>query len=175
MYMKGSIVKCIQSLVESKYDSAAWKKILVGAGIPEETRYMDIQNVPDETVTAIMKSAMQVSGLNWQQLTDAFGEHWVVVFTQDTYSPYYNRSKTAKDFLLSMDQVHVAMTKSVPDAHPPRFEYEWKDDKTLIIHYKSARGLVDLLPGLVRGVGKHYKENLTATKLDETRVQVLFR
>jgi len=172
--MKGSIVKCVQSLVESKFSSATWKKILVGAGLPEESRFMDIQNVPDETVMALLKSAMKETGLGWPQLTDAFGEHWVVSFTQDVYAPYYNRAKTAKDFLLSMDQVHVAMTKSVPDAHPPRFEYEWKNEKTLVIHYNSTRGLVDLLPGLVKGVGKHYKENLQVQKLDEKRVQVVF-
>lgn len=31
------------------------------------------------------------------------------------------------------------------------------------MHYESFRGLVALMPGLIRGVGKYYKENLTVT------------
>ena len=30
------------------------------------------------------------------------------------------------------------------------------------MHYESDRGLVILMPGLIRGVGKYYKERLTA-------------
>jgi hypothetical protein len=55
------------------------------------------------------------------------------------------------------------MTKSIRFARPPRFRYEWMGDKFLIMHYDSFRGLVALLPALIRGVGKYYKENLTVT------------
>ena len=33
-------------------------------------------------------------------------------------------------------------------------------DKHLIMRYESARGLVQLMPGLIRGVGKYYKQSL---------------
>jgi len=76
---------------------------------------------------------------------------------------------------LKMDSVHVATTKSIPGANPPRFEYEWKDEKTLIIlKYKSRRSLVDLMVGLIKGVGKFYKEDLKVTKLGSDKVEIAF-
>jgi len=69
---------------------------------------------------------------------------------------------------------HEASTRSIPDARPPQFDYEWKDGRTLIMHYKSHRGLIDFLVGLVRGVGKHFKEDLQVTKLSADKVQIVF-
>ncbi len=37
------------------------------------------------------------------------------------------------------------------NARPPRFEYKWKDDNTLIMKYKSSRGLIDLFVRLTIG------------------------
>ncbi|KPQ45004.1 MAG: hypothetical protein MPEBLZ_00429 [Candidatus Methanoperedens nitroreducens] len=44
----------------------------------------------------------------------------------------------------------------------------------MIIKYKSNRGLIDILMGLVKGVGKYYKEDLKVTKLSSDRLQVIF-
>ncbi len=60
------------------------------------------------------------------------------------------------------------------NAHPPRFEYDWKDDKTLILKYKSQRGLIDILVGLIKGVGKYYKEDLKVSKISSDKVQIVF-
>ncbi len=38
------------------------------------------------------------------------------------------------------------------NAHPPRFDYSWENDKTLIMKYKSGRGLIAFAAGLVEGV-----------------------
>jgi hypothetical protein len=68
----------------------------------------------------------------------------------------------------------VAMTKSVPNASPPRFEYQWTDARTLVMIYRSERGLVDLVVGLAKGVGTYYGEPLEVTKLGPDRVQIVF-
>lgn len=56
----------------------------------------------------------------------------------------------------------------------PRFDYQWKDDRTLVMHYKSDRGLVDILVGLIKAVGRYYKEALKVKKLNEHEGEVLF-
>ena len=40
--------------------------------------------------------------------------------------------------------------------------------------YESKRGLIDFLVGLVKGVGKHYKENLLVSKVGNDTVKVVF-
>jgi len=73
-----------------------------------------------------------------------------------------------------MDNLHVIMTKTIKNANPPRFDFNWKDDKTLIMNYKSKRNLIDMLVGLARGVGKFYKENIKVTKIANDKIQVVF-
>ncbi len=86
----------------------------------------------------------------------------------------YNGKLRSKELLLKMDSVHDSVTKNIQNAHPPRFEYEWKDSRTMIMRYKSNRGLIDILLGLVKGVGKYYKEDLKVTKLSNDKLQVIF-
>lgn len=107
-------------------------------------------------------------------MADAFGDYWVNVYSQKMYRVYYELVKTAKGFLLKMDSVHVASTKCIPGANPPRFDYEWKDKKILIMKYKSQRGLIDFMVGLIKGVGKYYKEDLKVTRLGSDKVEIVF-
>ena len=90
------------------------------------------------------------------------------------YGSYFKGANNSKELLLKMDDIHDKVTKNIPNALPPRFEYEWKNDKTLILKYKSKRGLIDILLGLVKGVGKYYKEDLKVTKISNDKLQVIF-
>jgi hypothetical protein len=123
----------------------------------------------------IVEAVCKTLNISLAQAADAFGDYWVNVYSQKMYSSYYNKNKTAKGFLSNMDDIYVKMTQTIENARPPRFEYEWKDDKTLIMHYQSHRGLIDFVVGLVKGVGKFYKENLEVKKLGPSKIQVVFQ
>ncbi|HPM41617.1 MAG TPA: heme NO-binding domain-containing protein, partial [bacterium] len=71
------------------------------------------------------------------------------------------------------DRVHDEITRSVKNARPPHFEFEWKDPRTLIIVYKSKRGMIDFAVGLLRGVGRFYKEDIRVKKLPDDRIEVV--
>lgn len=172
--MKGTIVKCLEELVSTKFGRDKWKKSLEDAGLKDSTMILAISDVDDLQVMKVVEAVCKNLNISLEQAADAFGDYWVNVYSQKMYSQYYEINKTAKDFLLDMDNVHVAMTKTMKDARPPRFNYEWKDDKTLIMHYRSHRGLVDFAVGLSRGVGKFYNENIRVTKLGPDKIQVVF-
>jgi len=135
---------------------------------------LPISDIDDQVVMNVIKSTCDVLNLSLEQVADAFGDYWVNVYTQKIYRVHYLDCNTSKDFLLKMDYVHVMVTNNIPNARPPRFEYEWKDQKTLIMKYKSHRNLIDLLVGLIRGVGKFYKEDLKVTKLTNDKVEIVF-
>ena len=73
-----------------------------------------------------------------------------------------------------MDELHIRVTHHFDNAQPPRFNYTWKNDTTLIITYKSHRRLIDFFAGLAKGVGKYYKEDIKVTKLSEEQVEIVF-
>ena len=140
----------------------------------KSTILLPFADVDDSQVMKVVEALCKNLNISLAQAADAFGDYWVNVYSQKIYSSYYMKNKTAKDLLLDMDNVHVAMTKTIKDARPPRFDYEWKDDKTLIMHYKSHRGLIDFLVGLAKGVGKFFSEDIRVTKLGSSKIQIIF-
>lgn len=172
--MKGAIVQCIGDLVKSNFGNDKWEKTLETAGISKTSFFTPIQNVDDEKVMKIIESVCKVANISPAQASDAFGDYWVNVYAPKLYGSYFKGANTSKELLLKMDDIHDKVTKNIPNALPPRFEYEWKNDKTLILKYKSKRGLIDILLGLVKGVGKYYKEDLKVTKISNDKLQVIF-
>ncbi len=172
--MKGVIALCLKELVVSKFGQEKWQEALKKAGIDKEPMILPVSDVDDKVFMKILNAVCDVLGISLAQAADAFGDYMVNVFSQKMYRAYYTACKSAKDFLLKMDQVHVEATKKMAGARPPRFEYEWKDDKTLIMKYKSHRNLIDIMVGLIKGVGKYYKTDLKVSKLGPDKVQIVF-
>ena len=172
--MKGAIVQCLGDLAKSNFGNDKWEQSLETAGMSKTAFFMPLQNVDDEKVIHIIESLCKVAKISQTQAADAFGDYWVNVYAPRLYNSYFKGANTSKELLLKMDSVHDSVTKNIQNAHPPRFEYEWKDSRTMIMRYKSNRGLIDILMGLVKGVGKYYKEDLKVTKLSNDKLQVIF-
>jgi hypothetical protein len=172
--MKGTIVLCLEQLVCSKFGQESWQKIRTESGVPATKMFLPFEDVDDATVMKLIQALCATLHLSFSQAADAFGEYWVMTYSQEMYGQHYRKYKTAREFLLVLDTIHVLMTRTMQNAHPPRFRYEWKDEKTLIMRYASQRNLIDLAVGLIKGVGKFYKENLRVVKLGDDRIQVVF-
>ena len=172
--MKGIIVKCLEELVIERFGRDRWEEILERAGWNASAIVWSLGDFDDSQVLDLVGALCESLQLSLPQAADAFGDHWVNVYSQKMYPLFYTSHSTAKGFLLAMDDVHVEMTRTMENARPPRFRYEWEDDRTLIIHYLSHRGLLDFVVGLVRGVGTHYREALEVSKLEPNRVRVVF-
>ena len=170
--MKGTIVKCLEELVKTKFGEDKWRAILGKAGMDAHAVFMVTAVVPDADVLKLVGATAEVLGIPPQAAMDAFGEHWALVYAPKMYSLYFEKAKSAREFLLNMDKVHIAITKSA-GATPPHFTYEEKGPKELIMHYKSPRGLVALMPGLIQGVAKYYKEKVQV-KVSGDAVTVTF-
>jgi hypothetical protein len=172
--MKGTIVRCLEELVVKQFGKDKWEKSLEEAGIKNPRMFLPFEDVEDSVVLKLITTVCKNLNISLSQAADAFGDYWVNVYSQKLYPQYYAIHKTARDFLLGMDAVHVAMTRTIKDAKPPRFEYEWKNEDTLIMHYKSHRGLTDFAVGLIKGVGKFYNEELRITTFGTDKIEIVF-
>ncbi len=140
--------------------------------MPPTTFFVTTSVVPDEEVLKLLRSTASVLGITLDEAMDVFGDFWSTTYAPSIYGAYYKKAKSAREFLLNLDHVHVAMTKTA-GASPPRFRYEWRKDNHLVMHYGSPRGLVALMPGLIRGVGRYFRENLTVT-VTANEVHIVF-
>ncbi|MBU4304951.1 MAG: heme NO-binding domain-containing protein [Candidatus Omnitrophica bacterium] len=172
--MKGVIAKCLGELVENKFGKDKWEASLKEAGLPSETTFLSTQNLDDQAVIKVVQAVCNQLNITLPQAADAFGEYFVCEFAPKIYAAYYRGKNNARELIMAMDDIHEKATMTIPDAHPPRFTYEWKDNKTLIMHYKSHRGLIDFMVGLIKGVGKYYKENLQVKKLGDDKAEIVF-
>jgi len=173
--MKGVIPDCLGKLVRSRFGKDKWEDSLEAAGLPRDSSFLATEDIPDADVLKLVESVCKVSDITLQQAADAFGDFWVNDYALRIYKAYYRRAKSAKELLLNMDDVHKSVTQNIPNAHPPRFAYNWENDKTLVMTYKSSRGLIDFLVGLIKGVGNYYKEDLKVVKLGNDKVQIIFQ
>jgi methyl-accepting chemotaxis protein len=153
----------MEELVTKKLGAEKWKESLKNAGLPESRYFTVTEDVAEPEILAIMGGIAKASSLSMEQVMEAFGEHWSCVYAPVLYDVYFAKAKNTREMLLNLDQIHVAMTKTIKSARPPRFTYEWTAKDVLVMHYDSIRGMVALMPGLIRGLGKYYKDNPKVT------------
>jgi hypothetical protein len=159
--MKGTIVKCMEELVTDKFGAETWKYALQRAGMPEDRAFSLLEDVDETEFLKLVNGVARATSLSVEETYEAFGEYWSTVHAPTIYAAYFSGASGARQLLLQLDHIHDVTTKSMKSARPPRFRYEWKGDKHLIMHYESPRRMVALMPGLIRGLGKHFKEKLT--------------
>jgi len=158
--MKGTIINCLEELVKQKFGTERWRLSLKIAGVPDSRIYSTFEDVPDREIHELLQAVSEALDLPLDGVLEAFGEYWSTVYAPRVYQPYYAAAKSSRDLLLQLDYIHTVMTRSLKSARPPRFRYEWRGAKHLIMYYQSERGLAMLMPGLVRGVGRYYEEYL---------------
>ncbi|CAK8714345.1 MAG: hypothetical protein D3911_01735 [Candidatus Electrothrix sp. AW3_4] len=172
--MKGVIVTCLAGLVKDNFGRKKWEDALENAGLDRHAIFSATNKVDDAIVMKVVSSVCKVLNITPLQAADAFGDYWVNVYAPRIYGAYLQEVTTSKELLLRMDKIHETVTSTIPNAAPPRFNYKWEDSRTLIMTYKSPRGLIDFLVGLIKGVGKYFNEDLRVRKLNSTDVEVVF-
>jgi len=172
--MKGVIPKCLAEMVVEKFGRESWEKILSESGLDRSTSFFPTEDIDDTKVLTVVRTTCEVLGITVSQAADAFGEYWINVFAPKIYHTYYRKASSAKEFLMKMDRVHEMTTQNIENARPPRFDYEWRDDSTLVMTYNSSRGLIDFFIGLIKGVGTYFKEDLKVERIGADKVKIRF-
>lgn len=171
--MKGVILSCLKSLVTEKFGADKWKEIMDDSKAGHQI-FTTLTDVDEKLTENIINSTCKVLKISLLQAAEAFGDHWMNNYASKMYSSYISDVKSSKDLFLKLDKIHEMVTKNVQNAKPPRFTYEWKDDKTLIMTYNSKRNMTDLFFGLAKSVGKFYKDYPKISKTSGNKFQIQF-
>lgn len=172
--MKGVIPLSLGEMVVKNFGPDKWTAILRDAGLPANTSFMATDNTDDAQVSNLIKSSCKVLNLSLTQAAEAFGEYWCTDFAPRIYKPYYRGAKGAKDFLMKMKGIHEQVTATIPNAKPPVFNFEDPGPNKLIMTYASPRHLEEIWVGLVKGVGKHFKEKLSIRRMSAAKIEITF-
>ena len=172
--MKGTVHKCIEKLVTEKFGIEKWQECLKAADFDEDHVFMLNDDVDEQQTMKLITSAPAVLGISLQQVIDAFSDYWVNVYGPKVYPSFYEGISSAREFMEKLDNLHIHVTQTIPNAKPPRFTYSWTSGNTLEMTYSSSRGLVDLFMSMARAVGIYYNNDVQITKKENNIVQFIF-
>ncbi len=172
--MKGAIANCLKETMVSKFGQPKWDEIMIASGLKPNLSILVTMDIDDAIVGNIVMHSCKLTNSSLEKIGDLFGEYWMNSYAIKMYKPYYGTNSNAKDFILKLNEMHNKVTKNIPNANPPKFEFDWKNETTLVITYISTRGLIDFVVGLAKGVGKYFNQKLIVRKISSTKVEIIF-
>jgi len=172
--MKGAIANCLKETMVSKFGQPKWDEIMIASGLKPNLSILVTMDIDDAIVGNIVMNSCKLTNSPLEKIGDLFGEYWMNSYAIKMYKPYYGTNSNAKDFILKLNEMHNKVTKNIPNANPPKFEFDWKNETTLVITYISTRGLIDFVVGLAKGVGKYFNQKLIVRKISSTKVEIIF-
>ncbi|HVV87594.1 MAG TPA: heme NO-binding domain-containing protein [Kofleriaceae bacterium] len=166
--MYGMVNKAIEDLVTRKHGAEAWTKIMSEAGVYGP--FVCMRQYPDEVTYKLVGAASQVLGASSSDVLEAFGEFWTTYTASEGYGDMLGlMGDNLVEFLGNLDNLHARVGLAFPELRPPSFECEEISGGAFRLRYRSHRaGLAPLVVGLLRGLGKMFKEQLSV-ELEHTR------
>ncbi|MEM7658870.1 MAG: heme NO-binding domain-containing protein [Bacteroidota bacterium] len=159
--MKGVVFTEFLEMVEDNYGFEIADEIVTQADLPSGGIYSAVGTYPHTEMVALLTQLSKQIDTPVPTLLQTYGKHLFGAFTRG-YAHFFERASSAFDFLGQIENhIHVEVLKLYPDAELPRFDIEQTDPKTLIMEYRSERGLADLAEGLIRSAIAYYQENIT--------------
>jgi len=172
--MKGVYVLGFIEAIKQKVGQEKFQKVLQHAGFKQEPVIFAIIDVDDGVFFRIIHSTSKVLNVPLCKITEIFSDFWIHHFTQKLYRKIYQQYNSFKDLLLDLNWLHEMLTKYLPRRKPPKFEYQWENEKTLLITYKSKRNLIDLVISHAKAAAKFYNQKINITKVGENTIRVEF-
>ena len=156
--MKGEIFNLLESFTIERFGISVFETVWERTRPRLETQSVFIGpgTYPDQDFLRIFTTVLEVVGIGAAVAQHEFGRfcfsRLLAKLPQEM-----REHPSARELLKSIDEViHVEVRKIYRDAEPPRFTYVEPDARTLVLTYRSRRGLFDLVEGLVAGCGDHY-------------------
>lgn len=162
--MKGVVFTEFLDMVEQAHSAAVVDDLIAACDLPSKGAYSSVGTYDHGEIVQLVGALSRHTGVPVPQLVSAFGEHLFGRFLI-THPQLFAGSTTTFDFLSSVHEyVHREVLKLYPDAQLPHFETRRVMPDTLLMTYRSPRGMEDLAEGLIRATAAHFGTTLTLTR-----------
>ncbi|MFT7238271.1 MAG: hypothetical protein ACI93L_002359 [Cyclobacteriaceae bacterium] len=168
--MYGMVNKAIQDLLVNNYGESAWMRIREKSTLKDDF-FVSMKSYPDEITFSLVASASEELGLSQEAILEAFGEYWILYTADEGYRNILNiYGKTLPEFLGNLNLLHEQITLVMPNLNPPKFSVEkMRTDLFLLTYESNRKGLKPMVYGLLIGLGKRFKIELSINELASTQ------
>ena len=155
--MYGLVNKAIKDLVVNNYGQDKWEEIAKKSDF-HEAEFVGLHPYDDALTYKLVGNASAVLGADASAVLELFGEYWITYTADEGYGELMDLcGDTFTEFLGNLDMLHTRMNSMMPHLAPPQFSIQNETDQSVELLYRSHReGLVPMLYGLIRGLGKRF-------------------
>lgn len=156
--VKGMVFTEFLDMVEAEHSADFVDDLIDGCDLPSGGAYTSVGTYDHREIVTLVGALSARTGEPVPALVQRFGG-WLFGRFHTLFPDYFTRAPTLFDLLGSVDHyIHREVAKLYPDAQLPRFDTERPEPGTLVMLYRSPRGMEDLAEGLIRAAIAHYRE-----------------
>jgi len=155
--MYGLVNASLMQLVVEQHGQSVWDRIAHAAQFHDGT-FNKMQSYPDSLTYDLVGFASAELNMTPDDFLRALGTYWVSFTAQQGYGHLFEvAGPSLRDFLFSLDELHVRVGRSFLNLRPPSFRFENTGASTLRMHYLSTRnGLCPFVIGLLEGLATRF-------------------
>ena len=159
--MYGLVNKAIKDLVVSRFGADKWHEICELTDF-QDGEFVSMHSYPDKLTYDLVKNASKVLQADAHVVLEAFGEYWILYTADEGYGDLMDLTGSSfVEFLTNLDMLHYRIGNIMPKLAPPQFSTRNETSNSVELEYRSHReGLVPMLHGLIRGLGKRFEMNV---------------
>ncbi|MDF2589487.1 MAG: methyl-accepting chemotaxis sensory transducer [Anaerocolumna sp.] len=174
--MKGTVVSTWVASCRKLFGDNVVNTALNTYGVSPEHIFTPLEDVEDRVALGIIDHVGNSVGKNHKEIWFTMGEENIKTFSKSY--PGFFRHESAYQFLKSMNDVHVIVMKRFRGAVPPGLDVLPISSHEIIFTYRSKRGMVDYLSGLISGVANFFNEKIIVDVVEqngnETKLKLTF-
>lgn len=175
--MKGTVVSTWVESCRKLFGDTIVNNALRAYGLSNDHIFTPLEDVEDRIAQGIVDHIGNACGKSHRDIWVTMGEENIKTFSKNY--PGFFHHESAYQFLKSMNDVHVIVMKRFKGAVPPVLDVAPVSSHDIIFTYRSKRGMIDYLTGLINGVARYFKEDIKVEietqQENETKLKLTFQ
>jgi hypothetical protein len=174
--MKGMIFGGFLKLVEDKYGLQMVDYIIENSDLKTNGAYTSVGKYEFSEMLQLLQNLSNKVNISIDDLLLVYGEYFFEIILEK-YSFFLKTFNDPIQMLSSIENhIHVEVLKIYPDSELPTFEVVQKNEKSLIMIYKSDRAMHHFGLGLMNKTFEYFnsKANIILEKIKEDGTEVKF-
>lgn len=174
--MKGTVVSIWLNTCRKLYNDSQVNEAMNHAGWETNKIFSPLEEVDDKVIAKFIYKLSETRSLTKEKLWNDIGKDNIQSFV-NVY-PVYFKKRSAYEFLKSLNDIHIAITKKISGAKPPAVDIVQTSKRKAVMTYSSKRKMFDYFLGMLEGTFEYFNEQLEYEILEKSgdvmKVEVTF-
>jgi hypothetical protein len=159
----GIIFSEFRNYVETTHGQGKWDVLLTKANL-ENRVYMPVREYPDAEMIALVVTASTMTRFPVAELLEDFGMFLAPALVKTFGHLLQPQWRTIDVIEHTEATVHAVVRVKNAGAKPPELQTLRRSKDEILLVYSSPRKMCSLAIGIVKGLGKHFREDIVATE-----------